>query len=122
LVIKDEEDQEGDFTFIESVTNHGVSSNTWKNIKNSNFFEKICMRHLTCERDPRFYDNLDQFIDEVWAHNYALGNPFKINRSSEVNELKGDRKFVNEDRTFFCSELVAKAYKSLGVFDTPLPS
>jgi hypothetical protein len=36
--------------------------------------------------------------------------------------LGENRKFVEEDRTFFCSELVAKAFKSLKVFDTQLPS
>jgi hypothetical protein len=28
-----------------------------------------------------------------------------------------DEKFIEEDRTFFCSELIAKAYKILGIVE-----
>ena len=35
----------------------------------------------------------------------------------ESLELKdSDRKFIDKDRTFFCSELIAKTFKAIGVF------
>ena len=58
----------------------------------------------------------------MWELKYGLGigklatkikngNSFALKPSSQ-------NKYVNEYRTFFCSELVAKAYKVLKVFIT----
>jgi hypothetical protein len=35
----------------------------------------------------------------------------------EESKNNFERIFVEEDRTFFCSELIAKAYKVLGVIE-----
>ena len=34
-----------------------------------------------------------------------------------MNENKPGNKYVEENRTFFCSELIAKAYKVMGILD-----
>lgn len=41
------------------------------------------------------------------------------NHEDDLEESKNnfERVFVEEDRTFFCSELIAKAYKVLGVIE-----
>ena len=36
----------------------------------------------------------------------------------EMEGYVGEGKLVNDDATFFCSELIAKAYKSAGILPT----
>jgi hypothetical protein len=121
LAIKDASDPKNDVTFLEAVGDAGVTSNSWQRIRPhigpGKFFEKICIRKLNCKRAPEFYKTLDVFIDEVWAHNYGLFDHKKLKRESIALTDKNKR-FVDEKRTFFCSELVVKAYKSLRVFNT----
>ena len=43
---------------------------------------------------------------------------FLKRRPTAKLEVDGDREFIGEDRPFFCSELVAKAFKVLGVIES----
>ncbi len=47
----------------------------------------------------------------------------RISSSRSISLLpKEGREFVNEDRSFFCSELVAKMYKVMGILATDMSS
>ena len=43
--------------------------------------------------------------------------PSKLFRNTTVYKIDCDRELIDSSRTFFCSELVAKAFKVLGVIE-----
>ena len=124
IIVRTDSDEAGDLTIIEAVSNHGVSSNHWLSIREEigkdKFYEKVALRKLTAERTMEWLLTFDRFVEEVWHLNYGVASKlFSSNtRDSVALTDQSGRRFVEESRTFFCSELVAKAYKVLGVFDT----
>jgi hypothetical protein len=54
-------------------------------------------------------------LKEVVGNKYGLSTSKLLFRRESVKSVKG--KYIDEDRTFFCSELVAKAFKVLGIID-----
>jgi hypothetical protein len=60
--------------FIESTGNRGVALNKWSFIKKhiGDFYDIVCFRHLECERDDLFSDNLEQFTKEVIGLKYDI--------------------------------------------------
>lgn len=73
------------------------------------FYERIAVRHLDFDRSSTALDNLETFLKEVNGSKYSLklGQVMK-NRETLVGEPK-------EERSFFCSELIAKCYKVCGI-------
>ena len=63
-------------------------------------------------------ENLQQFLNEAVGQKYKM-NTHKLMKKQTCKdiELYEDRKqkLLKDDRTFFCSELVAKAFKILGI-------
>ena len=62
-------------------------------------------------------DNLEIFLKEALGLKYGLGGGKLWRRQTVNNKMSNDRKLINEERTFFCSELVAKAFKILGIIE-----
>ena len=56
---------------------------------------------------------LEIFLKEAVGNNYGMTTSKLLFHRPSAKPKKGV--FVDEDRTFFCSELVAKAYKVLGL-------
>ena len=61
-------------------------------------------------------------MSQVVGNKYELSaNKLKRTQSIDVTDLgidqNGEQRLVAADRTFFCSELVAKAYKILGILE-----
>ena len=65
-------------------------------------------------------------MHEVWELKYSLSLQKLTKRISSSRSVslspRAGREFVNEDRSFFCSELVAKMYKVLGILATEMSS
>lgn len=59
-------------------------------------------------------EKLEVFLREALGQKYGLGRKL-FRKKSNANEIGTYRQIIAEDRTFFCSELVAKAFKFLGV-------
>ena len=60
---------------------------------------------------------LDAFLKEVNGMPYSLNFGKLINQQS-INIPKGqENKYTTSDRTFFCSELIAKTFKVLGIIE-----
>ena len=79
--------------------------NNWHKI-----YKKIAYRKL---RFSRSYDNmqrLERFIKTVIGRKYKL-NPAKIFQRKCDNDMDN----IQEETTYFCSELVASAYKNMGI-------
>jgi hypothetical protein len=58
-------------------------------------------------------DKLEIFLKEAVGLKYGISTSKLLFQRNTVKPVKG--KYIDEDRTFFCSELVAKAYKVLGI-------
>jgi hypothetical protein len=52
---------------------------------------------------------VEQFTNE------AIGKQFKFTLMKSATVVANDQQMLEEERTFFSSELVAKAYKCLGI-------
>ena len=57
-----------------------------------------------------------EFVKEAMGHKYSLSSE-KLLRQSTTKRTSKTNKFIDEDRTFFCSELVAKSFKILGIME-----
>jgi len=70
------------------------------------------VRHLECERDEAFLTTMEAFIKSV------VGNSYNISMRQVLFRKKSfDGKGTSgiEERGFFCSELIAKAFKECGL-------
>ena len=113
-----------DIVYYEAVSD-GVGHTWWSECREhvgpGKFYEKVCFRKLTIKRDEKFMSEIENFVSATYGMEYSLKSIFPGQRRSSINvkiDKDGKKKYVAEDRTFFCSEYVAKAYKVLGVFDT----
>ena len=63
-------------------------------------------------------DNLEIFLREAVGQKYGLNSKKLFRRQTEAPK-KGatDRQMIGEERTFFCSELIAKGFKVLGILE-----
>ena len=102
--------------FLESVLQRGVTFTSWENFKKINqIYDDVFYRKLNCERDEEFLSKFQRFIDLVEGNNYSLNiKNFLFKGGSVV--ISDDLEL--EKRKFFCSELIVKAYKELGLLNT----
>lgn len=98
---------------LECVMVRGVCFTSWTNFKEfNNIYPEVFFRKLKCKRDKQFYKNFDDFIEKV------QGNSYQLNLSKVLfNKNKGSIAIDLEHRTFFCSELIVKCYKEIGLID-----
>lgn len=111
--------EEDDIFFVEATGNMGVSLNRWLFLKDhvgpGKFYEQVAVRHVNFKRDARTFKRLEQFLQEAVGLQYAIdGGKLMRQKTTKVQDSK---RLVEEDRTFFCSELLAKAFKILGVIE-----
>ena len=109
LVLRFENNEIG---FIEASRAFGVIFTYWdKYFKKEwkNYYNLISYRKLKVRRDPEMILALDNFVQNAKGKNYKL-DLLKNRNKPEV--IPG-----NED-TFFCSELVASAYKVMRLLDS----
>ena len=111
---------------MEAVGKWGVTSTTWSEVRQEigvgKFYEKCAFRKLSGERSRDFLRRFDVFLEEAWEHSYGINLQKLTKRESFALNNQPGRQYVDVNRTFFCSELVAKCYKCLDVFDTRLSS
>jgi hypothetical protein len=60
-------------------------------------------------------NSLEGFLEEAVGNKYGLSPKKLLIQRNTIKPKNG--KYIDDDRTFFCSELVAKAYKVLGIID-----
>ena len=58
-------------------------------------------------------DRLEVFLKEAVGNRYGISTSKLLFQRNTIKPKKGS--YIDDDRTFFCSELVAKAYKVLGI-------
>ena len=116
MVLKFESEKDEVF-LVEATGNMGVSLNRWlflrDHVGRGKFYEKVVFRHIDFDRGDKMVDNLEKFLSEAVGLKYGLGGNKLMKKKTTVN--KNSDTLIDQDRTFFCSELVAKAFKLLGV-------
>lgn len=111
---------------VEATGNMGVALNRWmylrEHVGKGKFYDKVVFRHIDFDRGDTMVDNLEKFLSQAVGAKYGL-NANKLTRSATIKQKdlglddNGEKRIIAADRTFFCSELVAKAYKILGIME-----
>jgi len=107
---------DGRLAIFESLRETGVTIVEWDRFMNKKWhdlYSSIVYRKLHCEKAPEFTQIFDDFIKQ------SLGKPFKIN-AMKLFRNKNDEDsapVIKSNKSYFCSELVATAYKRLGLLD-----
>ena len=77
------------------------------------FYENVVLRHIEVNRSQNMIERLEIFLKEAVGNSYGMSTSKLLFHRPSAKPKKGV--FVDEDRTFFCSELVAKTFKVLGI-------
>ncbi|KRX00740.1 hypothetical protein PPERSA_03000 [Pseudocohnilembus persalinus] len=110
-----------DIVLLESTGNNGVGMISWKGFTKYRFqrlYDKLVVRHLDYKRTDKFLDMLNNFIQFSVKKKYKFGLSHLVAKKAKKNEESLD----NSKRTFFCSELIASAYKLLGLLPENISS
>lgn len=79
-------------------------------------YDKIYYRKLLYDIPPKAKRSVENFVASAIGKKYSLA-PSKFFRKKSLYHEK-----VEDDQTFFCSELVAASYKRLGLIQKDVPS
>lgn len=105
---------------VEATGNMGVSLNKWNFLKShigkDKFYQNIVCRHVKFLRGQKMINNLETFLGEVVGQKYGLSKEKLMKQQTDIKSADSNT-LIDEDRTFFCSELIAKAFKLLGVIE-----
>jgi hypothetical protein len=116
----------GEVYLVEATGNTGVAINKWSSLRKhigiNKFYRKCVYRRLEHKRDQDVMERLEAFLQQAVGQEYGLKvRDITIRRTTKnrTSFKNGDEeeKLIDENRTFFCSELVAKAYKILEVIE-----
>ena len=120
MVLKFETDQD-EVYLVESVGNLGVSLNRWQflreHIGEGKFYQKLVLRHINFDRGNKMVDNLETFLQEAIGLKYGISANKLTKQKTTAIKDSDEHTLIASERTFFCSELVAKAFKCLGVIE-----
>ena len=120
MILKFESSPEEVF-LVEATGNLGVSLNRWQNLRPhvgaSRFYEKLVFRHIEFDRGDKMVNNLEKFLSEAVGLKYGLGGNKLMRKKTTIKSSVDENELIESDRTFFCSELVAKAFKILGIIE-----
>ena len=117
MVLKFDNNQ-NDVYLLEATATFGVALNKWSQLREhigyKKFWAKCVYRHIEFNRSNEMFDKLEIFLRETEGLQYGL-EANKLVRKETIKKTNVDREMIDEDRTFFCSELIAKGYKELGI-------
>jgi hypothetical protein len=121
MVLKFETDPD-EVYLVEATGNLGVSLNKWAYLKEhvgeGKFYKKMVMRHVNFDRGDKMVDNLEKLLSEAVGKKYSLGGLLKQKTmKAKPDGSNNEQKLLAEDAAFFCSSLVAKSFKILGIIE-----
>jgi len=116
MILKFENDN-NEIYLIEATSNRGVSLTKWSQISSffSDFYDHVVLRHLESIRTDKMLDDLEGFLKEAVGLSYAIQAGALLWGGGRLSIQPKQGHYIDKDRTFFCSELVAKAYKVMGL-------
>lgn len=93
---------------------HGVSIYDWSQyITHFDLYKKVSYRKFNYIRKAEAQAALLNFIKKNLGKKYEIG-PLKLMKFQSDFDWQNVK---NDDRGYFCSELIAKAFKSIGLLD-----
>lgn len=125
MVLKFETEPDEIF-LVEAVGGLGVTLNRWSFLRDSigygKFYKRMIFRHVNFDRGEKMVDNLEKLLSEAVGKKYGISSN-KLTRAKtrkivdDVDGAEEQKNLIADDRTFFCSELVAKAFKLLYIIE-----
>jgi hypothetical protein len=88
----------------------------WETFMEMRWFEaydRVMYRHLEVERSAELLGNLEAFMIEVESKKYGI---------TAMKVLKREASAPGQEESYFCSELVAAAYRRLGLLPAEMSS
>lgn len=107
----------GKVILLEATEKEGVACLEWDYFIKMNWnslYSRLVYRSLNTNRTPDMIDSLKRFVKNVNGKKFGINPKKLIGKSSEVQP--------GTETNFFCSELVASAYKAMGVFPNNVKS
>jgi PH domain/Permuted papain-like amidase enzyme, YaeF/YiiX, C92 family len=104
----------GKIAVLEATASSGVSLVDWSEFRTNkwiNLYSKIIYRKLEVERNLSLLTELENFVNNVKGKKFGL--------SAKKMIIKKKTK-AGSEQDFFCSELVASAYKAIGILPPDL--
>lgn len=99
--------EDGNVAFLESTSQTGVQVVLWEDFIDMDWhllYDRLVFRKLKGRKHPKFTQKLSEFVQLVDGKKYSL-NPTKLFTASTPGT----------EQSFFCSELIASAYKFLNI-------
>lgn len=109
--------QDGKIALLEATGIDGVNIILWDDFLNYKWhllYSRLAYRQLIYERTDEVLSKLEQYIKDVYGKKYVLSFKKVVKRTS--NREPGT------EENFFCSELVASAYKKIGILPSNIPA
>jgi len=109
----------GEIVLLEATGKEGVGLCRWKTFRKNNWqklYNKLVFRKLQFDRNPDSIDHVEKFVKSV------VGKKYKVILSKLFKKKANGQDELNENRTFFCSELIAACYKKLGLLPPDISS
>jgi hypothetical protein len=107
--------------YMEAVGNGVKTAQRWSHLRkyvgDGKSVEYMAYRKVNYELSEKAAEDLDQFLIEIHGKAYGLGITKLIGRQQSTFHHKQEGTIVSKERTFFCSELIAKAFKVLGIIE-----
>ena len=111
------------YIYILEATSDGVHIISWTDWATfrDRVYSKVVWRKLYWNRDDAFCEILQTFVEAVEDKKYKISISKLLKRTSLMprqSQITTGQKLIEENRTFFWSELIAKAFKTLGILIT----
>eukprot|EP00357_Protocruzia_adherens_P033023 CAMPEP_0115000164 /NCGR_PEP_ID=MMETSP0216-20121206/16592_1 /TAXON_ID=223996 /ORGANISM="Protocruzia adherens, Strain Boccale" /LENGTH=592 /DNA_ID=CAMNT_0002365205 /DNA_START=36 /DNA_END=1814 /DNA_ORIENTATION=+ len=103
---------------LESTGLEGVGIVTWDQFMSYKWhllYSRLVYRQMDMERPKEVILKLENYIRKVLGKKYKISTKKLLRRFSVLGEEKDE-----EDQSFFCSELIAAAYKEIGILPPEL--
>ena len=110
----------GQLIYFEAAGNVGVQIFRWDYFFDNKLyrnFSRMAFRKVRCSRDMGKLGELEQFVNSVRGKEYKLDLSTLMRQRSD-----DDTENIPDQKTFFCSELVAAAHKVLDVLPKDVPA
>ena len=107
--------------YLESSSNLGVQIFKWDYFVENKLFmnyKKMAFRKVRCDRGQQKIAKLQQFVTEARGRTYNLDLTTLMKSTWDDDDTDN----IPDEKTFFCSELVASCHKVLGIIPKEVPS
>eukprot|EP01017_Pseudomicrothorax_dubius_P031052 TRINITY_DN3923_c0_g2_i8.p1 TRINITY_DN3923_c0_g2~~TRINITY_DN3923_c0_g2_i8.p1 ORF type:complete len:270 (-),score=51.24 TRINITY_DN3923_c0_g2_i8:114-923(-) len=121
LIVSNPQHEEKRQVYVfEATGGEGVSVTNLMDFKTNKWYllyTRLVIRKLNYKRETNFFEKLQEFFKKTHGKKYSISAQKLLKKQSMIAQ---DEDF--KDRAFFCSELVAAAYKRLGLLPNDISS